>query len=345
MLVIIYIDMNSFFVSCHQAKDASLKNKPVVVSSDSRRAVVASASYEARQYGIHSAMPLYQAYHLCPTLIKINTDFQLYTTYSQKLLKFLSRKYSKLIEQCSIDEYCLDITDIYQKYGSTLKCAQKIQKDIKQKFDLPCSIGISFNKVLAKIASKLKKPEGISIINQKNLRTTLWPLPIAEMSGIGPKTSSKLKKLKINRIGDLATTTKYEQLKEILGKRYETLIQQAQGKTHETVNLNRQSERKSVGRDQTLEYDSDDQEFLQKMLKKLAHDVATRAQKRKFSGKTLVCGFKINRQKWKSKQCQLEHETNEEKIIYQTSVQLFNQIWANNQPVRALRIALKKSVK
>lgn len=337
MPVIIYIDMNSFFVSCHQIENSWMKNKPVVVSGTSRRAVVASASYEARKYNIKSAMPLYKAYELCPTLIKINTDFKLYQSYSQKLFKFLSKKYSKLIEQCSIDEFYLDITASYQKYGSALNCAQTIQQEIREKFDLPCSIGISFNKVLAKIASKLKKPEGITIINKKNLKTKLYVLPISEMTGIGPKTSNKLKKININYIGDLAINTNYEVLKEILGKRYETLIKQAQGKTDENVNLNRQAERKSVGRDQTLEYDSYDQEFLEKMLKKLAHDVAIRAQKQKFVGTTLVCGFKINR-----KQCQLLDATNDKEIIYQTSLALFAQIWTHQQLVRALRIALKK---
>lgn len=343
MPVIIYIDMNSFFVSCHQVKNQELKDKPVVVSGDSRRAVVASASYEARKFSIRSGMPLYQAYNLCPTLVKINTDFKLYKNYSKKIFNFLAKKFSKLIEQCSIDEYCLDITDTYQSYGSTLNCAKKIQEEILKKFDLPCSIGISFNKVLAKMASKLEKPQGIAIVNHNNLKEKLYFLPIEKMNGIGPKTSIKLKTLNIYKIGDLVANTNYQALKEILGKRYLILINQAQGKTKETINLNSQKEYKSIGRDLTLEYDSNEEEILKAILKKLAHDVATNAKKRKFTGKTLVCGFKFNN-KWTTKQCQLENPTNDEKTIYELSLILFDKIWKSEQLIRALRIAIKKSV-
>jgi len=343
MKAIIYIDMNSFFVSCHQVKNPNLKNKPVVVSGDSRRAVVCSASYEARKYNIKSAMPLYQAKILCPWLIKVNIEHELYAFCSAKIFSFLEKQFTTNIEICSIDEYCLDVTNIYRKYGSVLKCAQIIQKTIFNVFQLPCSIGISFTTFLAKMASKTNKPNGIFMIKPSELPTKIWLLPIQEMHGIGQKTAIKLKSININTIGELVIVDNYQLLKKVIGKKYLNFINQAQGKVLE-IPVASSKIIKSVGCDLTLEYDSSDEDFLKIQIKKMTKTVAQRASALSLVGRVIVFGFKVNSARWMTKQISLQVYINNYETIFDTVIMLFSRIWKQQQ-IRALRISLKKVTK
>ena len=155
MKVIFHIDMTAFFASCHEAENSELQNKAIVISNiSSKRAIIATANYKAREYGIKSAMPLYQAKQLCSNLIIIKPNFTLYYQYSQKIFEII-QKFSPLLEISSIDECFLDVTNSYLKYGSTKKMAQKIQNTIFQQLSLQCTIGISKNKFLAKMASSI----------------------------------------------------------------------------------------------------------------------------------------------------------------------------------------------
>lgn len=340
MQLIIYIDINSFFVSCHQAKNTNLKNKNVIVASDSRRAVVVSASYPARKLGIKAGMPLYQTKNICPNAIYVKPDRNLYLSYSHKILNYLKNNFTNLVERCSIDEYCLDITNIYHKYGSPTQCAQVIQAQLLTILDLPCSIGISFTKQLAKIASKLKKPQGIAIIMPEDLATVLFPLTIENLNGIGPKTATKLKTFNINTINDLVNHQDELTLNAVFGKRYKVWIDQALGKTTAKVNFNHKTIEKSIGRDYTLEYDSNNLAYLTTILKNLVEQVMNKVNKKSFMGKTIVCGFKFDRSHWTTKQMTIA--TPIDKIVmYQTVLLLFNKIWKFPQNVRALRVALK----
>lgn len=340
MPILVYIDMNAFFVSCHQAQNPKLKDKIVIVASPSRRAVVCSASYQAREYNIRSGMPLYQAKNLCPNATYLNVNRKLYVKYSQAILTFLKTNFTEMVEKCSIDEYCLDITDIYPQYGSPLSCAQAMQKQLLESLNLPCSIGISFTKELAKIASKLKKPQGIALIMQAGIESVLWPLAIDKLNGIGPKTTNKLITLNINTIGDLVNNHNQEILENNFGKRYWVWLKQAQGKTEATINFNDKKAVKSIGRDITLEYDSDDETYLQFILKKLTKQVVKQAMKKEVNIKTIVCGFKVDRSHWRTKQVSWSQTIDEEEI-YQIVLSLFAKIWNLSQEVRALRVALR----
>lgn len=340
MQIIIYIDMNAFFVSCHQVQNPSLKNKIVIVTTPSRRAVVCSASYKARKYNIKSGMPLYQVKNLCPQATYINVDHNLYIKYSKAILTFLKDNFTDRIERCSIDEYCLDVTNIYQQYGSFLQCAQTIQEQLQKLLFLPCSIGISFTKELAKIASKLKKPRGITSIMSEDIESVLFPLTIEKLNGIGPKTANKFIELNINTIGKLVNYNNQEELNSIFGKRYLTWINQAQGKSETKINFNSKILAKSIGRDITLEYDSNNEKYLKFILKKMTRQVVTYALKKEINIKTIVCGFKVDRSHWITKQVSWIDEIDEEKI-YQLVLLLFNKIWKYPQEVRTLRVALR----
>ncbi|MCD7807986.1 MAG: DNA polymerase IV [Erysipelotrichaceae bacterium] len=191
MQIIFHIDLNAFFASAEMTQNPHLKGKPLVVAHNSRRSIVSTASYEARAYGIHSAMPLYKAKENCRDLIIVEPHFELYHQLSDSFFKIVE-SYTNLIEIASIDECYADMsTYIINNHLQPYNLALEIQEKVYQKLNLQCSIGISYNKFLAKMASDMKKPMGITMITNKNYQSKLWPLPISDMYGIGKKNCAK----------------------------------------------------------------------------------------------------------------------------------------------------------
>ena len=185
MQIIFHIDLNAFFASAEVAMNPSLKGKPLVISGNNRRSIVTTASYEARKYGIHSAMPLFKAKELCRHLIVRPVNFDLYRKLSQSFFDLIA-SYSSILEIASIDECYVDFTDYVQKQNiHPYLLAYELQQRVWQELHLSCSIGIAPNKFMAKMASDMKKPMGITILNRKNYKELLWPLDIADMFGIG----------------------------------------------------------------------------------------------------------------------------------------------------------------
>lgn len=207
--VIMHIDLNAFFATAETIKDPSLEGLPLVVAGTSRRGIVSTASYEARKYGIHSAMPTYQARQLCSNLIILPGDYEYYQKLSNEFFEYL-KTYSSIIEPASIDEGYVDITEQITNVNDPMKYLRDIQNGLYEKTKLKCSIGIGPTKFLAKMASDMKKPMGITIIRRKDIQKILWPLPIKDMFGIGKKTFPRLESLGIYKIGDLATTESLE---------------------------------------------------------------------------------------------------------------------------------------
>ena len=201
--IILHIDMNAFFASCEMAVDESLRGKPIVVGHPDPldRGIIVSPSYEARKYGVHAPMIVREAKRLCPTLIVIPGHYDLYQKYSNLFYEYLI-KITPLVEMASIDEAFIDITELNLK-EKTIDLAKMIQEDLLKKYKLPCSIGIAPNKFLAKMASDMKKPLGITILRKRELDKLLWPLPIKDMMWIGKKTAPKLEAIGIKTIGDV----------------------------------------------------------------------------------------------------------------------------------------------
>jgi len=194
MRKILHVDMDAFFASIEVVRNPSLKGKPIVITNSiGDRGVVSTASYEARKYGIHSAMPLKKAKRLCKNLIVIRGNFSLYNEISHKIMEILS-DFTDKIEVRSIDEAYLDVTETVGIFGSALEIGRKIKRVIKEKFNLTCSVGISYNKLLAKIATELSKPDGLLEIKKDDLEKYYYPLPIEKIPGIGPKSVRVLKK-------------------------------------------------------------------------------------------------------------------------------------------------------
>jgi DNA polymerase-4 len=247
---IILIDMDSFFASCHIAKDNSLKDKPIVVASPNARSIVSTASYPARKFGINSGMPVFMAREKCDDLIIIEPDFNLYVETSNNIFKHVKEEFSRHLEVISIDEGYVDVTNEWKKYGSVKKMCDEIRNSVYKKFNLTCSIGISTNKFLAKMASEMNKPNGCFTLLQKDIDKFLWPLPIEKMYGVGRATKEILNNENIFFIKDAAQFDQNFFIKKF-GKRGISLFENINGIGEDTLKeLNDES--KSISNEMTL---------------------------------------------------------------------------------------------
>lgn len=326
MQIIFHIDLNAFFASAEISIHPELKGKPVVICRQSRRSIITTASYEARKYGIHSAMPLFQAKELCPHLIIVEPHFELYKTLSQHFFEIIST-FSPYLEVASIDECYIDMTEYFLTHHVDPKgVALQIQNKVYEELSLQCSIGIAPNKFLAKMASDMKKPMGITIITNKDVKKKIWPLPIRDMIGIGKKTQPKLIEIGIKTIGDLAKYQNYEKIKPIFGKNALIFYQRANGKDYSKINYSK-NELKSVGNSTTFERDSHDEQFIKQKFKELSHEVSQRAKKRGLISNSISITLKYTRDKSHTKQMIIDHYTNDEELIYATALLLFESIY------------------
>lgn len=338
MQIIFHIDLNAFFASAEISVNPKLKGKPVVICRESRRAIITTASYEARKYGIHSAMPLFKAKELCQQLVIVEPHFELYKTLSHSFFEIIA-KFSPYLEVASIDECYVDMTQYIQKHHiHPQQAAQLIQKVVLNELSLQCSIGVAPNKFLAKMASDMKKPLGITMITNQNYKEMLWHLPIKDMIGIGKKTQPKLIELGIKTIGDLAKYENYEKIKPIFGKNALIYYQRANGKDFSKINY-KKNELKSVGNSTTFERDSHDEVYIKEVLKELSMEVSLRAKKRDLISNSISITLKYTREKSRTKQTIIDSYTNDFDIIYATALLLFEGIY-HGETLRLVGVSL-----
>jgi DNA polymerase-4 len=281
---IIHVDLDAFFTSVEELLDPSLKGKPIIVGADPKlRGVVATASYAARRYGVHSAMPSRTAGRLCPLGIFLPVRKEVYQEYSQKVMAIF-RGYSPLVEKVSIDEAFLDVTQKNAPFSHALDIGHDIQDRIRSQIGLPCSVGIGTNKLVAKIASDLRKPQGFVAVPPGQERKFLAPLPVGRLWGVGPRTESFLKSMGIRTIGDLSQVSS-EKL-SFLGKRGAILWRQSQGLDEREVEVQRPI--KSVGREHTFNEDTEDQKEVEATLTSLVLSVSDELSRLGFKGRTIT---------------------------------------------------------
>ena len=334
MQIIFHVDLNAFYASAETSSQPSLKGKPIVICRESRRSIITTASYEARKFGIHSAMPLFKAKELCPHLVIVPPHFELYKTLSEKFFNIIST-FSQELEVASIDE-CYLTNYIQMHYQNPYDVAIEIQKRVFAELKLQCSIGIAPNKFLAKMASDMQKPMGITVITNQNYKQKIWPLPIENM--FGKKTAPKLIELGIVRIGDLAKYENYEKIKPIFGKNALIYYQKANGKDYSKINV-AHNELKSIGNSTTFERDSQDEEFIKSVFRDLAQEVSSRAKKRDLVGNSISITLKYTREKSKTKQMIIDDYTQDFDTIYATSLLLFESIYGGEM-LRLVGISL-----
>jgi len=337
--LIFLVDMNAFFISCETARDQRIRGIPAAVAGDpkTRSGIILAANYEARKYGVATAMVLHEAKKLCPELIIVPPDRELYEKNSKAVMNILSR-YTPLIQQNSIDEAWMDLTGCEKLFGDPLDIAKNIMETILNELNLWCSIGISENKFLAKMGSDLKKPQGITELYVKDIKEKLWPLSVRDMYGIGRQTEQKLMDYAIYKIGDIANSN-VEFLKNNFGKYGEELHRLSNGIDNSQVVPNPIYDNKSISRSTTLPYDTNDKEYIKHILLSLAEEVGYEARKYGYKGKTIAISIKyedftsVTRQKTVT-------PTYLTKDIYNTALKLFEMNKGKNKLIRLLGLGL-----
>ncbi len=285
---IIHIDMDAFFASVEQRDNPELRGKPIAVGGNKIRGVVAAASYEARKFGIHSAMPSKLAYKLCPQIIFVKPRFEAYKEASEKIHEIF-HSYTELVEPVSIDEAYLDVTENKFNIPSATLIAKKIKHEIKTITKLTASAGVSFNKFLAKVASDYQKPNGLFVITPEEADKFIDQLPIGKIPGIGKVTEEKMHKLGIFSGKDLKARTEYF-LNQHFGKIGTYFYHLIRNEIDDPVTPERI--RKSIGTETTFERDIDDENEIIFALNEIAKRLAERLDKYNIMGKTLTLKIK-----------------------------------------------------
>jgi DNA polymerase-4 len=276
---IIHLDMDAFYASVEQLDQPAYRGKPVVVGADPRggagRGVVAACSYEARPFGIRSAMPISRAYRLCPTAVFLRPRMARYAEMSERIFDIL-RTYTDLMEPLSIDEAFLDVTASQRLFGPAAEIGRKMKARIRSELGLVASIGLAPNKFLAKVGSDLGKPDGFVVVVPGGERAFLDPLPISRLWGVGPKTEARLRDMGFQTIGQIAQTSAGA-LEEALGQAGRDLWELANGRDDRPVEP--EQDAKSIGAEHTFAEDTADRDRLRRTLLELADRVGHRLRR------------------------------------------------------------------
>ena len=319
---ILHVDMDAFYASVEQLDNPELKGKPLIVGArPEQRGVVAAASYEARKYGIHSAMPTSRAIKLCPTLLILPVRMSRYSDIS-KQINTIFYDYTPEIEPLSLDEAFLDVTGSIKLFGSAELIGREIKRRIKEELGLTASVGAAPNKFLAKLASDLHKPDGFVVITEQNKQQILDPLSVSKIWGIGKVTEQLLYVRNIKTIEQLRKTPLIT-LRSILGNRSEEVLNLAQGIDDREVESLREA--KSISTEETFVEDVIDKEFLSTVLLNQVEQVAQRLRAGGLEGKTITLKFRYKDFTTITRSHSLNEFTNTTKILQQAGDQVFEE--------------------
>lgn len=334
---IIHVDMDAFYAQVEQHDNPHYREKPVIVGGRSfSRGVVSTASYEARKYGVHSAMAMKLAYQKCPDGIFLKARFDRYKEISAKIKEiFLS--YTDIVEPLSLDEAYLDITHLVNRQRSARMIALEIQSKIFVETGLTSSAGISYNKYLAKIASGMNKPSGTTVIDYNNVQEILWNLKIGDFPGVGKVTEQVMLDKGIHTGKDLYDWSKDNLILEF-GKRGENLYEKARGIGTNTLEHNRV--RQSVGKETTFSYDRNEDEELLRVLLELSEQVSTRLQDREMVGRVVTVKLRHKDFSTHTKQTMVSNPLYQTDEIYKIASQLYLDLKNPSIPVRLIGVTV-----
>ena len=339
---IMHIDLDAFFVAVEQVFNPQLKGKPVAVGGrPDSRGVVAAASYEAREYGLHSGMALKTASRLCPHAIFIEGNFHRYRDASEKFMAILA-DFSPFIEPAGIDEAYLDVTGFESLHGSARQMATKIKKRVKDETKLIASVGIASCKIVAKIASDLSKPDGLLEVPAGTERSFLAPMPIAKLPGIGKKTEASLQSLGIKTIGQLADMPLSE-LKSRFGVYGEILHQHARGIGDYTIEP--PGEVKSISRSTTFTEDTRNNKFIKATLRYLSERVGSEVRQQNKQAKCIALKLRYADFTTITRQQTISQPTDADQMIFDMGSRLLDrELGREKQPVRLIGIGVSRLV-
>lgn len=318
-LNIIHFDMDAFFASVEEYDNPKLKERPLAVGGDSKRGIVTTANYKARVYGIHSAMPVFMAKQKCPCLTIVPTRIERYREVSKKVFDIL-REFTSIIEPLSIDEGFLDISELDR---DPLDVSKDIKRRVLEETGLTMSIGISYNKFLAKLASDWNKPNGIKVIDRSMIPEILLPMSIRSVSGIGPKSAKRLNNIGIYTIRDLFNLSE-EFLLEFFGKHGLEIYKRIRGIDERAVIVD--SVRKSIGTETTFLDTTVEVETLKDYLMKFSNELTESLEKKNIQAKTVTLKLKDINFKTQTKGITLSNYIYDFKDISETAVMLLEQV-------------------
>jgi DNA polymerase-4 len=332
---ILHVDIDAFYASVEVLKDPSLVGKPVVVGGPGARGVVASASYEARTYGVRSAMPAVRARRLCPDIVFLPSDFEAYRAHSNRFREVL-RSYSPLVEPISLDEAFLDVSGATMLFGSPAEIAAKIRADVVREVGVTCSVGVAPTKFVAKLASDECKPDGLLLVPADGVREFLEPLPVRRLWGVGEKTGETLGRLGIRTIGELGRTP-LQILERLLGEgTARHLFELANGVDDRDVIPYEPP--KSVSHEETFEHDLDADEDILLELLDLSGRVASRLREDGYRARTVVLKARLANFQTITRSRTLSDATDIGAEVYRTVAELYRALPGQRRRIRLLGV-------
>ena len=336
---IIHVDMDAFFASVEQRDHPEFRGKPVIVGADPKegkgRGVVSAASYEAREFGIHSALPIGQAYRRCPHGIFLPVRMARYQEVSSHIFSIF-RRYTDLVEPLSVDEAFLDVTGSLRLFGTPQAIGAQIQRDIWEDVHLNASVGVATTKFVAKVASDLQKPQGFVIVPDGTARAFLHDLPITRLWGAGPKTANLLRRRGYETIGQLASASRAE-LSAWLGKQGTHFWDLANGIDDREVIPEEPA--KSIGAETTFDNDTSEIQVIHQTILELAKRVGSRLRTEGVQAKTLTLKFRTAKFQTYTRSITLQEPTDQDPTMYQVALALLDRLPCANEKARLLGVA------
>ncbi len=331
---ILHIDMDAFYASVELLDNPTLQGKPVIVGGGVR-GVVSAASYEARKYGVHSAMPIFRARKLCPQGVFLPVRMSRYKETSQKVMAVLE-SFSPLVEQVSIDEAYLDVTGTRRLRGDPVDAALSMKSRIRKEIGITCSVGIAPNKFLAKIASEMNKPDGLFVIEPQQVAAFLSTLPVSKIPGVGKKSVEKLHLLGVETVGDVASLPEKLVIQRF-GVYGERLLELTRGVDEREVTPDHET--KSVSAERTFAEDTSDRETLRHWLLSEAEEVGQRLRRYGLKGKTIVLKCKTQDFRLSTRSRTLDRPTDATSEIYETACRLLDE-FSLKKPLRLIGVGV-----
>lgn len=333
---ILHVDMDAFYASVEQRDHPEYRGKPLIVGGVGRRGVVATASYEARKYGVHSAMPMETARRLCPQGIFIAGDHDKYAAVSAQIMAILA-DYSPLVEPLSLDEAFLDLSGMELIFASPLDIAREIKRRVREELQLTVSAGLAPNKFLAKMASDLQKPDGLVVVRHGGEQDFLAELPIEKLWGVGDVTAKSLRAKGFAKISQLALLEEAG-LKPFFGQAAATVYKLVRGIDDRAVVPGRES--KSIGAEETFPYDLTDADEMRTMLTAMANRVGARLRQEHFAAWTITLKLRYGNFQTLTRQRKLTRPTQADETIYRTALDLLTQHATLTNGIRLLGITV-----
>ncbi|MGD9049555.1 MAG: DNA polymerase IV [Anaerolineae bacterium] len=336
---IIHLDLDAFYAAVEVLEDPALSGKPVLVGGrPGERGVVVAASYPARTYGIRSAMPMSRALALCPQAVIVPPHHKLYGEYSRRVMAIL-RAAASLVEQMSIDEAYLDLTDQIETWPDAVELARRLQRKVGEEVGLSASLGVATNKLVAKVASDRDKPGGLTVVSPGQEAAFLAPLPVRVLWGVGPVMARKLAALGVTTVGELATLPE-EELGRRFGQQGKAMARQARGIDRRRVVA--EHEIKSVSQERTFSHDLTDADALEQQLRKMSQRVARQLKRKEVAAGTVAIKLRYADFTTFTRQMTLAVPTDDEEVIFQAAYTLLQRAWQRGRSIRLLGVAARR---